>query len=312
MKRLAVLVPCGEQTRRALAALDLEVAYQPDLEWLRTAEIIIGEPEPELLHQLPALRWLQMTWAGADRYTQMEQFPPHVILTNMSGAYGVTIAEHAMGMLLALCRRLPAYGRQQAQGKWQDAGSEKALFGKHALVLGAGDLGTEIARRCRAFGMYVTGICRTRHPLPSCFDASATLDELDRLLPEADAVLCCLPHTPQTCHALNRRRLAQMKPDAILINVGRGSLIDCQVLAELMQQGHLWGAGLDVTDPEPLPPNSPLWQMENVILTPHVAGVGFGHLTETEEKIWALCLENLRRYLSGDPLKHVVHICDGY
>lgn len=312
MKRLAVLAPCGERTRQMLSALGLDVACWPEIEWLRTAEIIIGEPEPELLPQLSCLRWLQITWAGADRYTRMADFPAQVTLTNMSGAYGVTIAEHAMGMLLALCRRLSAYGRQQAQSRWQDCGSEKTLFGKQALILGTGDLGTELARRCRAFGMTITGVCRTRHALPPCFDAVATLDELDTLLPQADVVLCCLPDTPQTHRVFNQRRLARLKEDAVLINVGRGSLIDCQALAGWMAQGHLWGAGLDVTDPEPLPPDSPLWQMENVILTPHVAGVGFGHLPETEEKIWELCLENLRRYLSCEPLKNVVRFSNGY
>lgn len=322
MNRLLVLTPCGEKTRRRLeelAAGRLRVEFLPEdcgAQTLRSrladTEVVIGEPDAAVLFDAPVLRWVQMTWAGADRYTAAGGFPSQVTLTNMSGAYGVTIAEHAMAMLLALCRRLPAYLRQQAQGGWSDCGSEKTLEGATALILGVGDIGTQIARRCRAFGMKTVGVCTSVRKLPDCFDRAATLADAEVLLPEADAVLCALPDTAQTRGFLNRSRLERMKPDAVLVNVGRGSLIDCDALAQILASGHLWGAGLDVTQPEPLPPEHGLRRLDNVILTPHVAGVGFGHLEQTEEKIWALCLENLRRYLAGLPLDNVVDLAAGY
>lgn len=279
---------------------------------LRKAEVVFGEPAPALLEKAKVLRWIQMSWAGADLYTHAPHFPETVQLTNATGVYGVTIAEHAMAMLLALCRRLPAYGRQQREKVWQDCGSEWALEGKHALILGAGDIGTNLAIRLRSFGVTCTGVRRVVREKPDCFAELGTLAELDQLLPQADLVACSLPDAPHTRGLLDRKRLLSMKRDAILLNVGRGSLIDTDALADVMAAGHLFGAGLDVVQPEPLPRSHRLWELENVILTPHVAGVGFGHAPQTAARIWTLCTENLQRYLAGEPLRNVVDFSSGY
>ena len=226
-----------------------------------------------------------------------------MLLTTASGAFGETIAEHAIGMLLALCRRLPAYARQ---GNWNDLGSERRVAGGTALIFGAGDLGGCIARRLQAFGVKTFGVCRRISPGRPGFDRLVRLDEAETLLPAADFVLGAMPQSPETAGWLSAERLALLPQDAVVVNVGRGSFLDADALARELQNGHLFGAGLDVTDPEPLPAAHPLWSLPNCILTPHVAGVSFGHLPQTEERIWRICAENLERYAAGNPLRNLV------
>lgn len=266
------------------------------------AEIIIGEPTLEELSVAKKLRWVQMTWAGADRYLQ-SGFPEQVLLTTASGAFGETIAEHAVAMLTALCRRLPAYVRC---AEWCDLGTEKPLEKGTAMIFGAGDIGGNIARRLKSFNMRVIGVCRNPGKPRRAFDILTTLTGAESFLHEADFVLCALPHTPQTAGYFNAARLAKLKSDAVLVNVGRGSFINTDALCQCLQNGKLFGVGLDVVEPEPLPKEHPLWSMPNVVLTPHVAGVSFGHLAQTEKRIWEICAGNIRNYLCGSPLRNLV------
>lgn len=159
--------------------------------------------------------------------------------------------------------------------------------------------------------MTVVGVCRERRPLPPDFDEVRTLAEAESVLPLADVVVCCLPDTAATRGYFDRARLLRMKSDAILVNVGRGSLVVSDDLAAVLAEGHLYGAVLDVTDPEPLPKNHPLRRMRNVVLTPHVAGLGF-NTEETERKITAICCDNLRRYQNGWSLRNQVDFRTGY
>ena len=278
----------------------------------RTAEVIIGEPQVEELELAPQLKWMQITWAGTDRYTQNGTIPPEILLTNASGAFGVTISEHAIGGLLALCRHLPIYRSYQMRGVTHMAHREKLLYGGTAVIFGAGDIGTEIARRLRMFNMRTIGISRTAHALPPEFDEGYTLEEAEQVLPKADVVICCLPNTPETRGYFNRERLLKIKSDAVLVNVGRGNLICTEDLTAVMQEGHLFGAVLDVTDPEPLPKRHPLRKMRNVILTPHVAGLSLGGAEATEQMIVGICCDNIRRYVAGEPLRNQVDLQLGY
>lgn len=321
MKRLLLMLhECDEARRERILALcegKMEPVFlsEDDPNYpacLAQAEAVFGEPSPAALSKASALRWLQISWAGADRFVPSIKEKEDAILTNASGAYGVTIAEHAIAMLLALARHFPAYGRQQRQGIWKDLGAEWGLAGKTALILGAGDLGTQLALRLRPFGMRIVGLCRNARPAQPPFDELITMDELDKALPQADAVFGCLPGTPQTAGLLSMERLRAMKEDAILINVGRGSLLRPDDLAEVMTKGRLFGVGLDVLDPEPLPKEHPLWQLENVIITPHVAGIAYGHLSATCDHIWDLFLDNLQRYLDGQALRNQVSLTEGY
>lgn len=271
---------------------------------LEAAEIIFGNPSIDELHLAKALRWVQMTWAGADRYLG-GNFPRNVCLTTASGAFGETIAEHTLAMLLALCRRLPAYIRA---GEWHDLGCEKQLCGGTAIIFGCGDLGTRLAQRLKALGVNTIGVCRNARQRREGFDVLTTLECAEIFLPEADFVLCMLPHSAQTAGYFNAARIGLLKQDAIFINVGRGSLADADALALALSAGRLFGVGLDVTAPEPLPQTHPLWTLPNAIITPHIAGVSFGHLLQTEEKIWAICQENFARYQRGEELINEVKL----
>lgn len=271
---------------------------------IAAADVIVGEPTLQELSLAPKLRWIQMTWAGADRYLK-GGFPGNVVLTTASGAFGETIAEHAIAMLMALCRRIPAYTRTTV---WSDLGCEKPISGGSALIFGAGDIGSAIAQRLRVLGVHATGVCRHTAAPRAGFDTLVTLEGAEALLGSVDFIFCALPHTSETAGWLNAQRMDRLRSDAVIVNVGRGSFLDTAALTAALGSGCLWGAGLDVVDPEPLPPEHPLWQLPNVILTPHVAGVGFGHLRETEEKIWAIILDNLNRFTAGKPLRNQVVI----
>ena len=168
------------------------------------------------------------------------------------------------------------------------------------LVAGAGHVGSDFAARCRALGAHTVGLKRTARGPVEGFDEVHPMEMLDELLPQADVVALVLPHSPQTAGLMDERRLERMKEDAILISAGRGSVLDQDALVRVMKGGRLWGAALDVTVPEPLPEDSPLWDIPNLLLTPHVAG---GMRMEiTRRNCIRLAQDNLRRYLAGEPL----------
>ena len=176
-----------------------------------------------------------------------------------------------------------------------------------------GDLGGNVARRMQAFGARVTGVRRTKKAgLPAGFAEAYTMEFLDELLPKADIVVNCLPSTPETVGLMTRPRLLAMKLGALFVNVGRGSFVRNKDLVFALESGHLGGAILDVMETEPLPEDSPLWDMENVLLTPHIAGPSFDSSPDVQNAIWDICMENLDNFLTGKPVTHVVSRRAGY
>lgn len=282
------------------------------LSYYAHADIILGEPDSEDLKFCKNLSLLLTSWAGVDNYIATGMFDTGRILCNGSGGYGPVIAEYTVGMILALCHRLPAYQRFQRQGIWRRQHSHRTLEGATVLILGAGDIGTEIAKRLKPFRCRCVGVRRTDRPCPDEFNEMIILEELDQWLPRADVVACSLPSTPCTRGLLDERRLRLMRSDAILANVGRGDLIVTDDLVRVMKAGHLWGAVLDVTSPEPLPENHPLWQMENVILTPHVSGSCVADNSPTKARLSEIMVSNFENYVKGKPLCNVVDCEQGY
>ncbi len=275
---------------------------------LSTAQVVFGRPNPVLLRESETLRWVQLTSAGSDRYTQgAASFPAGVRLTNVSGAFGGVISQYVLGQILALYQNLPGYWSQQQRREWADRGPIASLDGATVLIFGAGNLGSETAKRLQGFATCTVGVCRnTSKPRP-CFHALCTLEEAEDWLPRADVVVGCLPNNGETRRYLNRQRLELMKPGAVLVNVGRGNFVDCDALAEVLNQGQLRGAALDVTDPEPLPKDHPLWSAAGCVITPHVSGGSFGRHDSIENTICDICCENLRRWNAGEELKNVVY-----
>lgn len=274
-------------------------------EYVPNTDIIVGHPPKDF----SGVKLLQSTNAGVERL--LADIPEDVVIANVTGAFGEVISEYIIGGVLALNRNLLRYHEQQRQHIWRDIPQGAMLHGKNALILGCGDIGTSTAEKLRAFGMNVTGIRRS--PVPTHgFDRVFGMDMLDELLPQTDLLVCCLPHTPETIGLLSEKRITLMKCGSVLVNVGRGSLIDEASLINSLKSGKLAGAVLDVFGQEPLPENSPLWDMENVLITPHISGPSFGHFPEVERRIAEICAENISRFLAGKPLVNVIDRSKGY
>jgi len=267
---------------------------------------------PEFLARATNLAWVQAMSAGVDRYMSNAVLvgSERIVLTNMQGVHGPAIADHAFGMLLALTRDLSFYAREQEAARWTPGGTGRAiaLQGKTMLVVGLGGIGTEIAERAAGFGMRVIATRRSDAPGPVFVERVGRSEDLLAMLPEADVVAIAVPLTAATERMFGATAFAAMKPGAILINVARGRVVDTAALLDSLRSGRLAGACLDVTDPEPLPPDHPLWREPNVLITPHVAS----DAELTDARAWALLRENLRRFGAGEPLLNVVDKQAGY
>ena len=312
MTEVLITAPCSDETKLRLEEFKNSCVFSfGDRKCdIGSAEVVIGEPRTERISEAKNLKFVQMTWAGADIYTR-GGFPQGIKIANASGAFGSVIAEYVIGAILCVYRRFPEYIENQKECIWRDVGAERTIEGKTALVLGTGDIGSNIAKRLSAFGTKNIGIRRTGAPA-QYFDEMHTLSDIDALLPRADLVIGCLPNTKETGHILNYDRLCLMKSDALFINVGRGSLIDTDALIRALEERRIAGAILDVLEKEPLAADSPLWKMPNVLITPHISGRGFGHDPATEKKVWDICLENLRRYIAGEDIINEVDMNLGY
>lgn len=257
------------------------------------------KPLARSLREVPALRWLHTFSAGVDDRFFQRLLDQGVRISTSSGAGAVPIAHTVMMYLLALSRDLPGWLEDQAARRWNPR-SVVDLQGRRLLVVGLGPIGLAVARLGLAFGMQVTGFRRSPTGDEPC--PTRTLAELAAALPEADAVVLALPLQPETEGLLGAEQLARMRPDAIVVNVGRGGLVDEPALVEALRSGRLGGAGLDVFALEPLPEESPLWTLPNVIVTPHSSGTTPSNLPRADE----IFVENLARYVRGEPLRNEV------
>jgi phosphoglycerate dehydrogenase-like enzyme len=266
----------------------------------------------EFIARAPHLVWVQAMSAGVDHILESGPLAKsdRIVLTNMRAVHGPAIADHAMAMLLTLTRNMKAHAANQAAGRWEgDAGGHPiALQGRTMLVVGLGGIGTEIAQRAHGFGMHVIATRRTAAPAPAYVERVGGPDALAAMLPEADVVAICVPLTGETRGLMRAREFAAMKPGAYLINIARGPIVDTGAMMESLRSGRLAGACLDVTDPEPLPADHPLWHMDGVVITPHTAA----EAELTRERRWSLLCENIRRFGAGEPLLNVVDPRAGY
>ena len=268
---------------------------------------------PEFLAAARELRWLQSMSAGVERYVAVAGLAerPEVVLTNMAGVHGPAIADHVFALLLALTRDLRGVLDSARGSNWEvTAGpiAPTALEGRTLFVAGLGGIGNEVARRGHGFGMRVIATQRTPDARPPWVDELGGPDDHARFLERADVVAICLPLTDATRGLFDERAFESMRPGAFLINVGRGAIVDTDALVAALESGRLAGAGLDVTDPEPLPPEHPLWDLPQVVITPHDAS----RAELTGERRRALLLENMRRFGAGEPLLNVVDRSAGY
>ena len=251
------------------------------------------------------IRWLQLLTAGYDTLVEFGT-PDGLIVTAAGDAYAPAVAIHAVTLMLALERRLLDCVTDQAARRWQRAMSPKMSipFGGTVAIVGFGSIGSEIARIVRPMGARIVAVTRSARSSPLA-DAVVPIGELRAVLPDADAVILALPLAPETRHLIGAAELALMQRSAVLVNIARGALVDSAALAAALGNGTIAGAGLDVTDPEPLPADDPLWAAPNLIVTPHVAGACGGLVGA---RLAAITVENLRRFIKGEPLAHPISL----
>ncbi len=280
----------------------------PDL--LENIEIVYGGLRREQWAQATRLRWVQTQGAGVNGMMTPDVLDHEAVITNASGIHAEPIAEHMFGLLLMHTRKLSASWDQQKERNWNARPLHDGLgilLGKTLGVLGVGAIGAQSARVGRAFGMRVLGLRRSGEP---CSDVERmfTPDERLAFFAECDVVMNSLPLTEKTRRFMGSAEFGALPTGAVVINTGRGGTIDTDALVASLREGRLGAALLDVTDPEPLPTDHPLWSMENVIITPHYSGAHAGY----SQRAAAIFLDNLRRYIAGQPLRNVVDKEEGY
>lgn len=266
---------------------------------------IIGNVDPEIVKHAENLEFLQLNSAGCDQYLKPGILKDKTALCTAVGSYGLTVSEHMLALTFDLVRHFALYRDKQLAHDWSDCGKITSVWGSTIAVLGLGDIGGSYAQKVKALGAKcVIGIRRNIQNKPDYIDELYTFEDLDKILPRADIVAMVLPDSPVTRNLMNKERFNLMKKGAYLINAGRGSAVNQEDLLEAIKSGQIAGAALDVTTPEPLPKDSPLWDEKRIFITPHVAGNFF--LQETFERMIKIAAGNLQAYLEGGELRNLV------
>ena len=318
-KKILSMIPTENEIKQKFVSLSAKYGYSIDFsendkissESLIPYEIILGSPSPSLLSEAKNLKYLHLAQAGSNAYVAEGVLPKDTLLTNSTGAFGHAISEHMLGMLFELYKKLHLYRDNQNLCSWKDEGRVKSVKGSRCLVVGLGDIGSCFARSASALGIIVCGMRRTTAAQkPEYVENMYPFSSLNDIIGEFDIVALSLPETPETIKIINEKNIALMKDGSIILNVGRGSAIDTDALYNALISGKLGGAGIDVTDPEPLPPDHPLWKCKNAVITPHISG--YFHLKETYDNIVNLAYDNLKAYLEGNTPANIVDFKTGY
>ena len=252
----------------------------------------------------PKLKWIQATSAGIGQAVKRYGYDQQGWrFTTASGVHARPLAEYCLMAMLMFIKNYPVMDAQKRARRWQRFNNTE-LRGLTVGIVGLGRIGRDMAQVCKTFGMRVLACRRSRTKPPQTVDAQFAPHQLDDMLPQADFLVLCAPHTPETDGLLSAERIGLMKAGAVLINIARGALVDHSALKRALRDGRLGGAALDVTDPEPLPADDPLWDMPNVIISHHSASTA-----DTENgKLTELFIRNLNRYLNGEPLENLLDI----
>ncbi|WP_394389283.1 D-2-hydroxyacid dehydrogenase [Shewanella woodyi] len=305
--KLLLLTSKNERYRELLASCHLPeiVLLGDEPSSILEANVWLAEPAlaAPLLPHANNLTWMQSTMAGVDALVKPRQRKDYQ-LTNVRGIFGPLMSEYLFGYLLAHQREHQKYKTQQAEKIWLP-GSFKTLQGQNLLLLGTGNIAKHLAQTAKHFGMHVTGINRGAKPTKG-FDKVDTLANISQHLAQADAVASILPSTPQTRGALNAELLSMMKPGAIFFNLGRGDVLDLDALYMQLIENSDQHAILDVFNQEPLPKEHPIWTLDNVIITPHIAAPSF------PEQVIEIFSNNYHKLLQGEQLTHAVNFARGY
>ncbi|MEC0228951.1 D-2-hydroxyacid dehydrogenase [Paenibacillus alba] len=279
-------------------------------EQVAEADVIVtaGRINPDIMKLASKLKWMQTLSAGVDKLPLQELAERDIPLTNARGVHTIQMSEFTLSLMLQWVRKANLLHEQKLNKIWNHEVQVGELHGKTLGIIGAGAIGDAVARKAKAFDMKVIGLNRSGDPQLS-FDSTVSGEEgLNALLSQSDFIVLLLPSTAKTRGFITKEHLALMKPSALLINLARGDVIDEAALITALQEGKLAGAALDVFEQEPLPASSPLWQLDNVILTPHIAGAS-AHYTE---RVSSIFYHNLRAFLDGGEMINVVNLKEGY
>lgn len=279
-----------------------------DRENLKDTDAFIGFPTDKMIQAMPHLRWLQLPSAGANHFANHPLLAEDVVLTNASGVFGVSGAEHILALILAFARELPVHVIQTAKHVWKQNEHSVLVEGSTVGIIGLGDIGSEAAVRLKALGARVTAVRRHVHDKPDFVDRLYGMDQMNQVLSESDFVVNVLPLTAETSGLFDSKRFSYMKQGAFFINVGRGQTVDERALIHALTARKLGGAGLDVTAEEPLPKTSELWDLPNVVITSHSLGIAPGK----QERRAALIRRNLENFRDGKTLENQVNRKLGY
>ncbi len=278
---------------------------------MREAEVMLTLRLPQNLAQRsPKLKWVQFLSAGIESVREAKDLRDNVLVTNASGCNGIPVVEHALGFMLMLAKQSTRSLANQSAKKWERF-CPAELAGKTVGVVGLGNIGKEVTRIAKALRMRVVATRRSsikRESGVEGVDEMYPATQLPVLFSESDFVVVSVPVTPETTKLIGEAELRAMKPSAFFINISRGQVVDQTILIKALEEGWIAGAAIDVTDPEPLPPDSKLWDAPNIIITAHIAGDTFG----TGGRAAELFCDNLRRYLEGKPLVNLVDRARGY
>ena len=320
MKNILIALETGEKEQAAFrrtaeeagvdCAFTLTTPAAATEEQIARACFIVGNVPPKKIAASENLDVLQLFSAGADPYMPRGVLAEKTVLCNATGAYGLAVSEHAFAMTMMLIKKLHLYRSSQLSSRWEDHGMVSSLNGATVLVVGLGDIGLSYARLVKAMGARVIGVKRRSGPCPEGVDELVLTEEIDRVLPQADVVMSVLPSTQETAYFYTAERFGRMKNSAVFVNCGRGNAVSSEVLLQALRSCEIAAAAVDVCETEPLPPDSPLWREEKLVITPHVAG-NFHHAS-IYEGIIDIALENFANYLGGRPLRNVVDLSTGY
>ena len=317
MKNVLVLMPVEARHREkieAAGAARCSFVYsnpaEVTKEQIQSANVILGQPKADMIAASENLEWLQLESAGTDAYIVPGVLSPKTVLTNATGAYSKAVSEHAFALTLMLQKKLYLYRDEQKKANWSDHGTVSSLSDSTVAVVGLGDIGQAYARLVKAMGARVIGVKRRATNPPECVDELVMTQDLDTILPRADVIMSVLPNTAATRYIYTAESFDKMKDTALFINCGRGNAVSSEVLYQALSEHKIAAAAMDVAEVEPLPADSPLWGLDNLVITPHISG-GF-HLPETFERIVGIAAANLEAYLEGKELRNVVDFATGY
>jgi len=303
----------------ASGAFACEVVFLKDQDDFKaqadTFEVLYGYFSPELLKTATHLKYLAGAASGVDKLVAPGVLPPGARLTHSNQSYGITISEHILMMLLMLYRREPEYMALASAHDWHALGSIRSIYGSRFYIVGTGNIGTNTAQRLKALGAaHVTGVKRTPGAADAAFDRVITTGELAETLQNdaagPDALILCVPETADTKGLITAEIMDLLPSTCVIINVGRGTVLDQEALMNRLNDGRLAGAALDVVVPEPLPAGHPLWETKNLLITPHISGnMSLSHTVDLNIDLFC---RNLRHYFNNEPLEHEVDLKKGY